>query len=356
MSLDIRIEKNAAPKPKPDMNNLGFGHYFTDHMLMVDYREGIGWHDARIIPYQNISLDPAANVLHYGTEIFEGLKAYRRPDGGIQLFRPEQNFQRMNQSADRLCMPRLDIDKAIETLKELIRIDAQWVPSLPGTSLYIRPLMIASQPFLGVHQSQCYQYLVILSPVAAYYKEGMNPVKIFVEPEYVRAAKGGTGFTKCGGNYAASLIAQVEANRKGYTQVLWLDGAERKYIEEVGTMNVMFDIDGEIVTPALDGSILPGITRMSCIELLRSWGIPVSERKISIQELFAAGESGKLREAFGTGTAAIISPIGELNYDEKNMTISGGKIGPIAQRLYDTLTGIQWGTMEDFMGWTSPID
>ncbi len=293
-------------------------------------------------------------VLHYGQEIFEGMKAYPC-DGKILLFRPEMNARRMNSSADRLCMAQIPEELFIEGVSELVKLDRDWIPTEEGTSLYIRPFMISTQNGLGVHASKSYKFIVILSPVGAYYPEGLNPVKIYVEDEYVRAVKGGTGFTKCGGNYAASIIAQSKAADKGYTQVLWLDGVERKYIEEVGTMNVMFKIDGEVVTPKLEGSVLPGVTRDSCLKLLGELGIPASERKISVEELIEAYRAGKLEEAFGTGTAAVISPIGELYYEGERMVIGGGKIGPVSQKLYDTLTGIQWGKLPDTLGWVREV-
>ena len=306
--MEIRVEKTKTPKEKPDFKNLGFGKYFTDHMFLMDYVEGEGWKDARIVPYGPLEFDPSCMVLHYGQEIFEGMKAYPC-DGKILLFRPEMNARRMNSSAERLCMAQIPEELFIEGISELVKIDRDWIPTEEGTSLYIRPFMISTQNGLGVHASNSYQFIVILSPVGAYYPEGLNPVKIYVEDEYVRAVKGGTGFTKCGGNYAASIIAQSKAADKGYTQVLWLDGVERKYIEEVGTMNVMFKIDGEVVTPKLEGSVLPGVTRDSCLKLLEKLGIPASERKLSIEELVEAYRAGKLEEAFGTGTAAVISPI-----------------------------------------------
>lgn len=354
--MQIKIQKTTNPQQKPDWDNLGFGKYFTDHMFVADYTEGEGWHDARIVPYGDIVLDPAAMVFHYGQEIFEGMKAYRTKEGVIQLFRPDMNAKRMNRSAERLCMAQIPEEFFIQAVKELVKVERDWVPTAEGTSLYIRPFMIATQPNIGVHASRTYQFIIILSPVGAYYPEGLNPVKIYIEDEYVRAVKGGTGFTKCGGNYAASIIAQDKAGKLGYTQVLWLDGVERKYIEEVGTMNVMFKIDGEIVTPELQGSVLPGITRDSVLKMAKHLGYPVSERRISIQDLEKAYDEGKLEEAFGTGTAAVISPIGELNYEGKIMNINGGAIGEVSQKLYDSLTGIQWGKLEDTFGWTTSID
>ena len=293
--------------------------------------------------------------LHYGQEVFEGLKAYRTEDGRILLFRPDRNMARLNSSNERLCIPAIDEAFAVEAIKKLVSVDQDWIPTAEGTSLYIRPFIFATEAQVGVHPAQELLFAIILSPVGAYYPEGLNPVKIYVEDKYVRAVRGGMGYTKTGGNYAASLKAQDEAEKVGYTQVLWLDGVERKYIEEVGTMNVFFVIDDEIVTPELQGSILPGVTRMSCIELLKKQGYKVSERRLSIEEVAEAADAGKLKEAFGSGTAAVISPIGELKWDEKVMTINNGEIGTISQHLYDTLTGIQWGKLPDPYGWTVEV-
>lgn len=355
MSTKISIEKTNMPKPKPDMNKLGFGNYFTDHMFIMDYTEGKGWHDPRIVPYQNLSLDPATMVFHYGQAIFEGLKAYKAVDGRILLFRPEQNMRRINISNERMCIPKIDEEFAVEAVKELVKVDKDWIPEAEGTSLYIRPFIIATDPYLGVRPSHTYQFIIILSPVGAYYPEGINPVKIYVESNYVRAVRGGTGYAKTPGNYAASLKAQVEAHEKGYTQVLWLDGIERKYVEEVGTMNVFFKIGGKVVTPALQGSILPGITRDSTIQLLRSWGIEVEERSISIEEVYEAHSRGILEEVFGTGTAAVISPVGELNWNGNIITINEGKTGELSARIYETITGIQYGKIEDKFGWIQEV-
>ncbi len=356
MSMDIRVELTRSPKQKPDFTKLGFGQVFSDHMFVMDYTEGKGWHDPRIVPYGPLSLEPSSMVFHYGQEIFEGLKAYRRQDGSVWLFRPDQNANRLNRSGERLSIPPVDPAMQVEAIRRLVEIEKDWVPDVEGTSLYIRPFVIATDPYVGVRPSQTYKYIVILSPVGAYYPEGLDPVRIYIETEYVRASKGGTGFTKCGGNYAASLNAQYKAKKKGYSQVLWLDAKEHKYVEEVGTMNVFFVLGDEVVTPALEGSILPGITRDSCLKLLSSWGLKVSERKISVEELFEAGEKGLLTEAFGTGTAAVISPIRELNWDGRIVELSGGKIGELSQKLYDTVTGIQWGGVQDPFGWTIPVE
>ena len=351
--MKISITKTTNPSVKPDSNSaLGFGKIFTDHMFIMDYSQDKGWHDARIVPFDRISIHPASTVLHYGSEIFEGLKAYRRADGEVQLFRPIENIRRMNRSAVRMCLPEIPEDMALEALTTFIEVEKDWVPSANGTSLYIRPFMFGNDETLGVHAVKNATFMIITSPVGSYYKEGINPVKIMIESEDVRAVRGGTGEAKCGGNYAASNRAGERAEKLGYSQVLWLDGVERKYIEEVGAMNVMFKINGEIVTPMLAGSILPGITRKSIIELLKSEGYKVSERLISVDELEKALEEGTLEEAWGCGTAAVVSPIGELCYKDKKFTINNGKIGEVTQHLYDTLTGIQWGKIEDKFGWT----
>ena len=355
--LDIKYELVGQRKAKPDWNALGFGKYFTDHMFIMDYDKGLGWHDARIVPYQNLSLDPACMVFHYAQEMFEGLKAYRTPDGNIQLFRPDKNIERMNNTNTRLCIPQLEPSDVLDALKALVSVEKEWVPTADGTSLYIRPFIIATDVQLGVHPSKSYKFMIILSPVGSYYPEGIKPVKIFVEREYVRAVKGGTGYAKVGGNYACSLIGQEKAEQMGYSQVLWLDGIEHKYIDEVGAMNVFFVIDGTVVTPALEeGNILPGVTRASCIQLLKSFGYKVEERKLSLDEVIDAYKAGKLNEAFGTGTAAVVSPMGLLDTGDLRMTINNGEIGEVAQKLYNTLTGIQWGRIADDFGWTVKID
>lgn len=352
---DIKVTLTDHLKQKPaDESKLAFGREFTDHMFLMDYTAGEGWHDPRIVPYGPILMDPASACFHYAQEIFEGMKAYRTADGAIQLFRPEENFRRLNESCDRLVIPRLDEKLLLESLMQLVELEKDWVPSAPDTSLYIRPFIISNQVVIGVHPSASYIYCVIFSPSGAYYKGGLNPVKIYVETKYVRAVKGGMGAVKTGGNYAASLIAQEEAEREGYSQVLWLDGVERKYIEEVGAMNVFFRIGDEIVTPELSGSILPGITRKSVIQLLQSWGMNVSERRISIDELMDAAKSGTLLEAWGTGTAAVISPVGELKCNGEVVVINENRIGDVSQKLYDTLTGIQWGRVPDPFGWVTP--
>lgn len=353
--MEIKITRAAALKEKPDSSKLVFGKAMTDHMLIIDYDAGQGWHDARIIPYGPLQIDPAAKVLHYAEEIFEGLKAYRTADGSIQLFRVRDNIDRMNKSADRLCLPQIPEELAVSAIKKLVEVEQDWVPREKDTSLYIRPFMIGLDAALGVHSSHHVQFIVVVCPVGAYYPEGLNPVKIYIENEDVRAVKGGTGMAKTGGNYAASLRAGDLAEKAGYSQVLWLDGVHRKYIEEVGAMNVMFKVNGKILTPDLNGSVLDGITRRSCIQLLKDWGYEVEERRISAEELFDAAESGALEEAWGTGTAAVVSPIGELAMDGRKVTVSGGKIGEITQKLYDELTSIQWGRTADPHGWITKL-
>ena len=353
--MEIKIIKNENPKQKPDENSLGFGKYFTDHMFIMDHDYENGWHNARIVPYGNLSLSPASTVLHYGEEIFEGMKAYLTADGKIQLFRPYENAKRMNSSADRLCLPEIPEEDFVEAIKKLVEIDKEWIPKAKGTSLYIRPFLFGNDETLGVHTVHHSMFVVILSPVGSYYKEGLNPVKILIETEDVRAVRGGTGFAKCGGNYAASSRAGKKAEEKGYSQVLWLDGVERKYIEEVGAMNVMFKINGEVITPALLGSILPGITRKSCLEILRKENIKATERLLSLEELTKAVENGTLEEAWGCGTAAVISPIGLIEVNGKKYEINNGKIGPISQMLYDKITGIQTGKLPDEFNWTVEV-
>lgn len=353
---DLRIERTSSPKAKPaDESKLGFGQIFTDHMFVMDYTSEKGWHDARIVPYGPMMMEPSAMCLHYGQSIFEGLKAYRGKDDKVRLFRPEQNMARLNRSCDRICLPQLDEAFALECMKKLVEIEKDWIPSMDGTSLYLRPFMFGVDPKIGVHPSDHVLFMIICSPVGAYYPTGLDPVRIYVEKKYVRAVRGGIGYAKAAANYAASLKAQDEAEMQKYSQVLWLDGIERKYIEEVGTMNVFFKLGDEIVTPELQGSILPGITRMSCIDLLKSWGCTVTERRISIDELYEAHRNGSLKEAFGSGTAAVISPIGELKWGDETMAINDGEIGEISQRLYDSLTGIQWGTAADEWGWTVTV-
>lgn len=350
--LDIKITRTTEPKKKPEAGKpLGFGKIFTDHMFIMDYTEGKGWHDPRIVPFRNISLSPAAMVYHYGQEMFEGLKAYKGDNGEVYLFRPDMNAKRAQKTNDRLCIPQIPVEDFVQACKAVVEVDKDWIPTDPGTSLYIRPFIIATDEFLGVAPSETYMFMVILAPSGAYYESGLDPVGIWIEDEYVRAVRGGMGFAKTGGNYAASLIGQVKAHNDNYSQVLWLDGVERKYIEEVGSMNIFFKIGGKVVTPMLNGSILPGVTRNSTIELCKSWGYEVEERKISVEELLDAWHNGTLEEVFGTGTAAVISPVGKLRYVDDVMEINGGKIGELSQKLYDTMTGIQYGKLDDPFGW-----
>ncbi|MCI2035720.1 MAG: branched-chain amino acid aminotransferase [Oscillospiraceae bacterium] len=353
---EIRVELTKHPKQKPAPDGpLPFGTVFTDHMFVMDYTEGKGWHDPRIVPYAPLQLDPAAIVLHYAQESFEGMKAYRTPGGTIQLFRPEKNAARFKSTHERMCMPIVPENDFVEAVKALVKTEKDWVPAKSGQSLYIRPFCIATEPHLGVKPSATYKFLIICCPVGAYYPTGLNPVKIYVEDKYVRAAPGGTGYIKCGGNYAASLISQETAESLGYGQTLWLDGVERKYVEEVGSMNCFFKIDGTVYTAPTVGTVLPGVTRMSCIELLKKWGYKVSEARLPIVDVMKASRDGKLEEVFGTGTAAVISPVGELRYEGEVARINGGKIGEVTQKLYDTLTGIQWGRIPDNMGWITKV-
>lgn len=351
--MEIRVNKSMASekKPRPKDAELGFGKYTTDHMFLMDYSRDKGWHDARVEAYQDLKLDPAAMVLHYNQEVFEGLKAYHLKDGGIGLFRPEKNVERMNASARRMVMPEIDAGLFLEALKTLILLDREWIPTSEGTSLYIRPTMIANEPALGVRPSDQYLFYIILGPVGAYYPEGFNPTRIYVSDEYVRAAKGGVGEAKTSGNYGATLLVSKEAAEKGYTQVLWLDAKERTYVEEVGTSNIFFCMNNEVVTPPLGGTILPGITRDSVLQLARSWGLKVTERPVSIEEVVAGCKSGNLKEMFATGTAAIISPVGEICYKGEDFRVAEGKTGELSQKLYDEILGIQYGYKDDPFGW-----
>ena len=356
MNEPIRSTRAATKKRKPKDSELTFGTVFTDHMFVMDFQEEKGWYDPRIEPYGPLSLDPACAVLHYAQAVFDGLKAFRGTDGTVRLFRPQKHIERMNGSARRMCIPPLDPELALRSLVELVGLERDWVPSTVGTSLYIRPTIIASEPFLGVRPAKAYIYYVILSPVGAYYPEGMNPVKILVVDKYVRAVEGGVGAAKTAGNYAASLYAAEEAKHAGFTQVLWLDGRERKYLDEVGTMNIMLKIAGEIVTPPLtQGTILPGVTRDSALTLMREWGLRVAERQVSIDEVAAAAHAGTLEEVWGTGTAAVISPVGELAYKGERIVINDGRIGALTQRLYDAIVGIQYATAPDTHGWTVEV-
>lgn len=353
--FNFTVSEVMTKKPKPLSDQLAFGKYFTDHMFVMEYHHQKGWYDGQIIPYQPITLDPASMIFHYGQTVFEGLKAYATADGEIQLFRPDENIKRLNRSNERMCIPKIDPELALSAIKELVKFEKDWIPNAEGTSLYIRPFVIATEPYLGVAPAKQYKFIIILSPVGAYYEEGINPIKIAVENEYIRSVRGGTGEVKTAGNYAGSLIAQEKAAEEGYSQVLWLDGYEKKYIEEVGSMNVFFKIDGEVITPALNGSILPGVTRKSVVQLLEHWNIPITERKISVEEIENAHQEGRLEEAFGAGTAAVISPIGELSCNGKKLVINNHQTGAFSKRLYDTITGIQYGELEDTFDWINKI-
>lgn len=353
-AIPVTRNSNPAAKPAPDQA-LGFGQIFTDHMFVMDYVDGKGWIDPRIVPYGPLSLDPSTMVFHYGQSIFEGLKAYKTPDGKVNLFRPRLNFERMNVSNTRLVIPQVDPDFCLYALKQLLVLENDWIPGAPGTSLYIRPFIIATDPYVGVRPSHTYKFMIILSPSGAYYPQGLNPVNIYVENEYVRAVRGGMGFAKTAGNYAASLIAQANAYAAGYVQVLWLDGVHRRYVEEVGSMNIFFVIDGKLITPALNGSILSGITRRTVLELARDLGYETSEQQIDINELFAAAQEGRVSEVFGSGTAAVISPVGELKYANETVVFNDGKIGELSQKVYDIITGIQSGILPDTYGWIEQL-
>jgi len=354
--MELEIKRVETPKKLPDESKLGFGQIFTDHMFSMDYTPESGWHGARIEPYGPIVMDPATMVLHYGQAIFEGLKAYRASNGKIQLFRPDQNVARFNRSARLLCIPEIDEAFALDAIKKLVAMERDWVPRAPETSLYIRPTIVAMDAYLGVRPSHAYRFFIILSPVGAYYPEGFNPVKIWVTDKYVRAVRGGLGEAKTAANYAASLYGAEVAKEAGYTQVLWLDAVEKRYVEEVGTMNIFFVIDGELVTPALGGSILAGITRDSVMALAKEWGIPVAERSISIAQVLEAHESGALQEIFGSGTAAVISPVSHLAWRDKVITVGDGGVGPMAHKLYDAITDIQYGRAEDPFGWIVAVE
>jgi branched-chain amino acid aminotransferase len=355
-TMEIRLERVDTPRRLPDDGKLGFGQIFTDHMFNVDFSPENGWHDARIEPYGPIVMDPATMVLHYGQAIFEGLKAYRTDNGKIQLFRPERNVSRLNRSGRCVCIPAVDESFALEAIKTLVAVEKDWVPKAPETSLYIRPTIVAMDPYLGVRPSHTYRFFIILSPVGAYYPEGFNPVKIWVTDQYVRAVRGGLGEAKTPANYAASLHGAEVAKKAGYTQVLWLDAVEQRFIEEVGTMNIFFVIDNEIVTPPLGGSILPGITRDSVLALSKHWGLPTAEKPIAIEDLLAAHKRGALQEIFGSGTAAVISPVSHLAWKDDVITIGDGGVGPVAQKLYDAITDIQYGRAEDPFGWIVPVE
>jgi branched-chain amino acid aminotransferase len=351
------VTRNPHPKARPADDTLRFGDVFTDHMFMMEYNEGHGWHDPRIVPYAPFSLDPACCVLHYAQAVFDGLKAFRGVDGKVRIFRGDRHAARLNRSCELLCIPPLDAQLVQDSFQAIVGADSGWVPSKQGTALYIRPTVIATETFLGVHPSHSYLYYVILSPVGAYYKEGLNPVKILATDQHVRAVPGGLGAAKTAANYAASLYAARDAERQGYTQVLWLDGKHREFIDEVGTMNIMLRIGDTVITPPLtNGTILDGVTRNSVLQLLDDWGIQAEERAVSIHEVLDAHKQGKLKEIWGTGTAAVISPVGELGYAGNRMQINGGRIGELTQRLYDAIIAIQYGATNDPHGWMSLVD
>lgn len=347
----IDVRRTTAPRKRVPDGELGFGRVFSDHMFLMDWEPGAGWHGARIVPYGPLSLDPSASALHYGQAMFEGMKAFRGQDGRVRLFRPERHALRLSQGAPRLCMPPIEPELMLRALKALVSMDQEWVPSSPSCALYIRPTLIATEPVLGVRASQRYTFFIILSPVGSYYPEGWKPLRIWIERRYVRAAQGGLGAVKAAGNYAASLLAAEEARKKGYSQVVWLDASTHSSFEEVGTMNLFVRIGDEVITPPLAGTILGGITRDSVITLLRDWGLNVRERRISLEEALAAHKAGTLKEAFGCGTASVIAPIGELGNEELSLPLSGGKPGELAQRLFDAISGIQEGRLPDPHGW-----
>jgi len=356
--MDIKMNPAAVGtrKTKPaDEAKLGFGKFFTDHMFTMTYSSMRGWENAEIGPYRPLCLQPTAMCLHYGQEIFEGLKAYRGKGGEIYLFRPQENIRRMNASAERLCMPSVDPEVILEAVVKLVLLEKDWIPHGWGTSMYIRPTMIATEAALGVHPADEYLFFIIVGPVGAYYHEGFNPTKIYVSEEYVRSVRGGTGTCKNAGNYAASLYASRIAMQMGYTQVLWLDAIEKKYVEEVGTSNIFFLLGDELVTPPLEGTILPGVTRDSVIRIARHWGRTVSERRISMDEILHAVEAGTLKEAFASGTAAVVSPVGKFYYQGKEHLINDGKTGALTWKLYEEILGIQCGEKDDPFGWRVKI-
>ena len=352
--MEIKTTLKPPEKLKPlyeDPSTLIFGKLFTDYMFTLEYNKEEGWHSPEIKPYQPLVLDPAASVFHYGQEIFEGQKAYRSKEGEILMFRPEENAKRLNTSLLRMSMPEIPVEDVLYYEEELVKLDQRWIPTKRGTSLYIRPTCIATEPALGVRASTQYLFYIILSPVGPYYSTGFNPVSLWVSREYSRAGSGGTGAAKAGGNYGASLAASSKAKEKGYSQVLWLDAKEHRYVEEVGAMNILFIIDNKLVTPPLGGTILPGITRKSLLEMASDMGIEPVERPITIDEVVEGIESGSVTEIFGAGTAAVISPVGKINYEGKEYTINDNRTGPWAQKFFDTLTGIQYGELEDKYNW-----
>lgn len=356
MSYRFSVELTKNPKQKPDPDSLRFGTVFTDHMFVMDYDPENGWHDGKIVPYGPLALDPATVVFHYGQEMFEGLKAYKTKEGKVQLFRPDMNAKRTNNTNKRMCIPQIDEQMYIDAIKELVAVDKDWIPQKPDTALYIRPFIIGTDKFLGVAASNTYKFIIILSPVGPYYESGLAPTRIYVENEFVRSAPGGTGYAKIGGNYAAAMIAEQKAHDMGYDQVLWLDAKEGKYVEEIGTSNAFFKIDGELYTAPLEGTILPGITRDSMITVMKDWGYKVNEVRFTIEDVFKAAEEGRLEEVFATGTAAVISPVGELYWNDRHIVINDNEIGELSQKLYDELYGIQTGEKADTRGWIVPVE
>ena len=356
MSYRFSVELTKNPKQKPDPDSLRFGTVFTDHMFVMDYDPENGWHDGKIVPYGPLALDPATVVFHYGQEMFEGLKAYKTKEGKVQLFRPDMNAKRTNNTNKRMCIPQIDEQMYIDAIKELVAVDKDWIPQKPDTALYIRPFIIGTDKFLGVAASNTYKFIIILSPVGPYYESGLAPTRIYVEKEFVRSAPGGTGYAKIGGNYAAAMIAEQKAHDMGYDQVLWLDAKEGKYVEEIGTSNAFFKIDGELYTAPLEGTILPGITRDSMITVMKDWGYKVNEVRFTIEDVFKASEEGRLEEVFATGTAAVISPVGELYWNDRHIVINNNEIGELSQKLYDELYGIQTGEKADTRGWIVPVE
>lgn len=356
MSNRFSVELTKNPKQKPDPDSLRFGTVFTDHMFVMDYDPENGWHDGKIVPYGPLALDPATVVFHYGQEMFEGLKAYKTKEGKVQLFRPDMNAKRTNNTNKRMCIPQIDEQLYIDAIKELVAVDKDWIPQKPDTALYIRPFIIGTDKFLGVAASNTYKFIIILSPVGPYYESGLAPTRIYVENEFVRSAPGGTGYAKIGGNYASAMIAEQKAHDMGYDQVLWLDAKEGKYVEEIGTSNAFFKIDGELYTAPLEGTILPGITRDSMITVMKDWGYKVNEVRFTIEDVFKAAEEGRLEEVFATGTAAVISPVGELYWNDRHIVINNNEIGELSQKLYDELYGIQTGEKADTRGWIVPVE
>lgn len=349
--MSFPVTRNSSPKPIPEDVGDTFGAYFTDHMFLMNYKTGKGWHDHRIVPFGPVPMHPSASAIQYGQSIFDGYKAYRCEDGMVRLFRPHAHIDRINKSTARMCMPAVDPQELINAMVQLVDLDRDWIPHQKGKALYVRQTMIGTEGFMAVRPANEYLFMLFLSPVGNYYAEGVNPVKILVSDTYVRAARGGIGAAKAAANYGASLLATEDAKRKGYTQVLWLDSVERRFIEEVGTMNIMLKIGNEIVTPPLSDSILPGVTRLSALQLMREWGLTVSERQVDINDLIAGVRSGLVDEVWGVGTAAVVSPVGQLSYRDETVVVGGGKTGAVTQRLYDSVTRLHTMGGDDPYGW-----